>query len=136
MVRDRTHTVLRLVDEWVEQGDVGAVAAAIVDADGVRELHCAGEAREESLFALASLTKPLVALAVLLAVEEGVLELDAPVGEHLAPYREGPRAAVTARQLLAHASGLPEVPHPLRCQSLNSPRQLRGGLGEGVRLSV
>ena len=68
------------------------------------------QARREpdSLFALASLTKPIVALAVLVAVEEGALDLDAPVGRHLAAYAAGPRAAVTPRHLLAHASGLPE----------------------------
>ncbi len=47
-------------------------------------------------FALASVTKPLVARAVQVAVEEGVVELDTPAGP----------PGSTVRHLLAHASGL------------------------------
>ena len=46
---------------------------------------------------IASVTKPLVAYACLVAVEEGTLELDAPAGP----------PGATVRHLLAHASGLP-----------------------------
>jgi CubicO group peptidase (beta-lactamase class C family) len=99
---------LDAIDTWVGDGDVPAVAAAVVDRDGIRELRVAGAADERSLFALASLTKPLVALAVLVAAEEGAIELDAPVAEHLAAYRRPATEAITARHLLAHASGLPE----------------------------
>lgn len=48
------------------------------------------------VFALASVTKLFSALAVLVAVEEGTLELDEPAGP----------AGSTVRHLLAHASGL------------------------------
>src|SRR6476659_6675716 len=99
---------LEMVDTWVDAAGVPAVAAAIVGPEGVREQRAAGEAEPGSLFALASLTKPIVAPAVLVGVEEGALELDEPVGRHLAAYAAGPRAAVTPRHLLSHASGLPE----------------------------
>ncbi len=46
---------------------------------------------------LASVTKPLVAHACLVAVEEGTLDLEAPAGP----------PGSTVRHLLAHASGLP-----------------------------
>ncbi len=52
----------------------------------------------ERSFPLASVTKPLVAYAALVAVEEGTLDLDAAAG---------PEGA-TVRHLLAHASGLGE----------------------------
>jgi len=48
---------------------------------------------------IASITKPLVALACLVAVEEGTLGLDAAAGP----------PGSTVRHLLAHASGLPFV---------------------------
>lgn len=55
-------------------------------------------------FAWASVTKLLVAVAVLVATEEGTLSLDDPAG---------PRGS-TVRHLLAHASGLgPDSPRPL-----------------------
>jgi CubicO group peptidase (beta-lactamase class C family) len=72
---------------------VGAAAAAVVGADGT-VLETYGD--QDKVFPLASVTKPLVALSVLVAVEEGALGLDDPAGP------EGS----TVRHLLAHASGL------------------------------
>jgi CubicO group peptidase (beta-lactamase class C family) len=97
-----------MIDTWVVEGDVPAVAAAVIGRGGIREQHTAGIARPDSLFALASLTKPLVALAVMVAAEEGSIDLDAPAAEHLPAYRTTAKEAITARHLLAHASGLPE----------------------------
>jgi len=55
-------------------------------------------------FPLASVTKPLTALAALVAVEEGAIELADPADEDIIP-------GATIRHLLAHASGLaPERP--------------------------
>ncbi|MDU5164629.1 MAG: serine hydrolase domain-containing protein, partial [Actinomyces sp.] len=48
-------------------------------------------------FPLASVTKPIVAWSVLVAVDRGLVSLDDPAG---------PEGA-TVRHLLAHASGLP-----------------------------
>ncbi|WP_459961243.1 serine hydrolase domain-containing protein [Nocardia sp. IFM 10818] len=50
----------------------------------------------DRVFRLASVTKPLVAYAVLVAVEEGAVELDQPAGP----------PGSTVRHLLAHTSGL------------------------------
>jgi len=99
---------LELIDSWVEEGDVRSVAAVVVDASGVRASRTAGDAHPESLFALASLTKPIVATAVLVAAEEGALDLDDPVAAHIPEYADDARRAITVRHLLAHASGLPE----------------------------
>lgn len=51
----------------------------------------------DRMFPLASVTKPIVAWSVLVAVERGLISLDDPAG---------PEGA-TVRHLLAHASGLP-----------------------------
>ena len=99
---------LELIDSWVQDGDVGGVSAAVVDASGIREMRSAGEAQPDSLFALASLTKPIVATAVLVAAEEGAIELDEPVAAHIPEFGDAERRGITARHLLAHASGLPE----------------------------
>lgn len=52
-----------------------------------------------AVYRLASVTKPLFAYAVLVALEEGTLDLAQPV--------PGAPAGTTVRHLLAHASGLP-----------------------------
>ena len=71
---------------------VSAAAAAVIGPGGVLASH--GDT--ERVFVLASVTKPLVARAVHIAIEEGVVELDAAAGP----------PGSTIRHLLAHASGL------------------------------
>jgi CubicO group peptidase (beta-lactamase class C family) len=101
-----------MIDRWVAESTVAGAAAAAIGPAGIRESRCAGVARPDSLFALASLTKPLVAAACMVAAEEGAIDLDAPVADHLAAYRRPDRARITARHLLSHASGLPESGPP------------------------
>jgi CubicO group peptidase (beta-lactamase class C family) len=80
---------VRLIEQW----PVDNAASAVVRADGtVLAQH--GETRRP--FPLASVTKPLTAYTALIAIEEGVVELDTPAGP----------AGSTIRHLLAHTSGL------------------------------
>jgi len=88
--------VLDAVSSW----PVGTAAAAVVGPEGV----LAATGPLEHQFTLASVTKPLAALAILVAVEEEAVSLDDPADEVLVP-------GATLRHLLAHASGLaPERP--------------------------
>lgn len=80
---------LRMIEEW----PVPTAAAAVVRADGTT---AGTHGPVDHPFPLASVTKPLTAYAVLVAVEEGALELDDAAGP----------AGSTVRHLLAHASGL------------------------------
>lgn len=82
---------LRLVADW----PVRRHAAAVVDARGTTVVGDPGT------FRLASLSKPLAAWAVLIAVEEGTVALDTP----LDPGIDRVPAGVTLRHLLAHAAG-------------------------------
>lgn len=77
-----------LFDEW----PCVTVAAGVIGPSG--EVHVHGDTSH--VFALASITKLLTATAVMLAVEEGSVELDQPTGER----------GETVADLLAHASGL------------------------------
>jgi CubicO group peptidase (beta-lactamase class C family) len=81
-------SALAALDDW----PVTAVAAAVVGPSGVLASHGATE-RE---FVLASVTKPLVARATQVAIEEGAVDLDTAAGP----------PGSTVRHLLAHASGL------------------------------
>ncbi len=75
---------------------------------GRRALVPAPEAMtEDTIFDLASLTKVLACTpAVMLLVERGQLDLDAPVCRSLPGFTGGGKEAVTIRQLLTHTSGL------------------------------
>ncbi len=79
---------LDVIADW----PVPTAAAAVVGPSGV--LAQPGDTRHR--FALASVTKPLVARAAQIAIEEGVVELDTQAGP----------PGSTVRHLLAHASGL------------------------------
>lgn len=83
-------TALHLVTAW----PVEHVAAAVVTPDDVATV---GD--PDRVYRLASLTKPMAAWAVMIAVEEGVVDLDAPLAHVAAP------AGATMRHLLAHAAG-------------------------------
>jgi CubicO group peptidase (beta-lactamase class C family) len=78
----------------VQQWPVDAVAVAVIDASGA-VVGCHGP--QDRPFRLASVTKLLTCYAVLLAIQEGAVELDEPAGP----------PGATVRHLLAHASGLP-----------------------------
>lgn len=82
---------LAAIDAW----PVHNAAAAVVSPHGVLATH----GPTDMVFRLASVTKPMFALAVLVAVEEEALSLDDP----LAP-QEFPE--VTMRHLLSHAGGI------------------------------
>jgi CubicO group peptidase (beta-lactamase class C family) len=82
-------TALAAIDGWGAEH----AAAAVIGPDGIVASHGDLDRR----FRWASVTKLVTALAVLDAVEDGVIGLDEPVGP----------PGATVRHLLAHASGLP-----------------------------
>jgi CubicO group peptidase (beta-lactamase class C family) len=83
-------SALDLVATW----PVDHAAAAVITPDGVDHVGDCNRA-----FRLASLAKPITAWAVMVAVEEGTVVLDAPLRHVDAP------ADATLRHLLAHAAG-------------------------------
>jgi CubicO group peptidase (beta-lactamase class C family) len=80
---------LRQIDGW----PVEFAAAGVVDPGG--SVSTRGDV--ERAVRLASVSKPVAALATLVAAEEGVVDLDEPAGP----------PGSTVRHLLAHTSGLP-----------------------------
>lgn len=74
---------------------------------GVTDLATADPVTDDTMFCLASLGKTPVAALALRLVEEGGLELDAPIGSVLGEIPGAGR--VTVRMLLTHTSGYPDV---------------------------
>ncbi|WP_019211671.1 serine hydrolase domain-containing protein [Yersinia massiliensis] len=65
---------------------------------------------EDAIFRLSSVTKPMVSAAALRLVEQGLLELRAPVTQWLPDFQpsllDGRRVTITNHQLLTHTAGL------------------------------
>lgn len=114
IAEDRVAGAFVLLDGYVTD-DVLPGAAAIVGYQGrIIGEHYTGLAdavarhpiTADTLFAVASLTKPLTATALMALVERGLCSLDEPVGQ-IAPEFAALSRGVTVRHLLTHTSGLP-----------------------------
>lgn len=92
---------------------------------GVGDLQKKTPLDEDSLFWIASMTKPMTALAVMMLVEEGKLAIEDPVEKHLPEFKgqmllaeksdnqvvlKKPQRAITVKDLLTHTSGLVSRP--------------------------
>lgn len=66
--------------------------------------------RSETLFRLASMTKPVICVAALALMEQGKLTLEAPVTQWLPDFRpalpDGRQPVITIRHLMTHTAGL------------------------------
>ncbi|MFC8798374.1 serine hydrolase domain-containing protein [Promicromonospora sp. NPDC057138] len=101
----RTQTAARVPALSAAAGRAGEVAWS-----GVAHAPWAGSPTPEHAFRIGSVTKPMVAVAVLRLVAEGAVALADPVGRHLP---DAPAPDATVRQLLTHTSGLQaEFPGP------------------------
>ena len=76
---------------------------------GFAEVASGRELTESTLFQIASISKPVAAWGIMKLVEQGLLDLDAPVEDYLTRWRfpesEYDSRAVTARLLLMHFAG-------------------------------
>lgn len=107
-----------VVDAAVAEGRiVGAVLLVAVDgatayarAAGHADREAGIPVKEDTVFRLASVTKPMVAAAALALAEDGVIGLDDPVTRFLPDFRpklaDGSAPVITVRHLLTHTSGL------------------------------
>ena len=122
--------VAKQIDDWVAEGAVPGASIAVAHRGELVSQRHAGEARpgvpvsDETLFGMASLSKPITAAAVMALVDDGLLDLDAAVTDvlpdfggdvnplHANAMLEAQRDDITFRHLLAHTAGLPENVSP------------------------
>jgi len=106
-----------MVGEVLDRYVVPGAAVGFVDERGAAQIATVGYCGEgrgpvdhDSVFAAASLSKPVFASGVMSLVEGGLLELDRPLSEYLAePYLpdDDRAASITARMVLSHTTGYP-----------------------------
>lgn len=108
----------RMLDQEVTSGKVGA-AALLVARRGIvaversygrlRRDPAAPECRPDTVFLVASISKPVTTMGFLKLVERGRVGLQDPVSKYLPDFQGDAREKITVRQLLCHASGLPDM---------------------------
>lgn len=112
------------VKAFVDQGVIAGAVTLVADRNGVLALDAVGQSdlaaktpmRTNSLFWIASMTKPTTGALILMLQDEKKLSVDDPVARYL-PEFKGIRvkdatadATLTIRHLLTHTSGLETVP--------------------------
>jgi serine-type D-Ala-D-Ala carboxypeptidase len=110
---DRLHYAVAAAEAAVREG--GYPSAVIAAANAERTFLTQAVAHPErapvaldSIFLLASITKPIVATAILRLVEQGRLLLSDPIVKHIPEFETFGKGAVTVWHILTHTSGLDE----------------------------
>ncbi|KPL21227.1 MAG: hypothetical protein AMJ75_10385 [Phycisphaerae bacterium SM1_79] len=109
------------VPDKMSKGKIPGVAIALVDNDGIiwaegfgyTDLKRKIPATPDTPFHIGSISKTFTATAVLLAVQDGLLNLDESITMYLpnfkvySRYEEHPEQKITLRRLLSHTAGIP-----------------------------
>ena len=95
----------------VEGGEVPSAVLAVANRQGlVRCEAFSGQdaAATDSIYLLASISKPITATALMQLVEDGLLVLSEPLTRYIPEFAQPGKPAVTAYHLLTHTSGMEE----------------------------
>jgi len=111
------------MQEMIDAHEVPGAVTLIATRDGFTHLRAIGRSgpaatakpmRKDSIFWIASMTKPITGTAILMLQEEGKLSVDDPVARFIPALAalktpSGKPANLTLKHLLTHSSGLPEA---------------------------
>lgn len=119
------------IESFVARKEIPGAVAMVVDKERVLQVASAGfsnlETQEalsaENLFWIASMSKPVTAICVMMLVDEGRLTLDDPIAKYLPKMKglkteAGESVSVSILQTLNHTSGMRELPAPYSDASL------------------
>jgi CubicO group peptidase (beta-lactamase class C family) len=119
----------------VDAHEIAGAVTLVAGKDGILHLGTTGLAdiaskrpmRPDTMFWLASMTKPVTSVAILMLQDDGKLSVDDPVSKYLPEFAglktpSGKPANITIAQLLNHTSGLAS---PRRTEASRSAKTLR-----------
>ncbi len=112
--RERLERIDAMIERRIAAGELtGAVTivarrgqVAHVSVQGVMDLESRRPMRDDTLFRIASMTKPIVGVGVMLMVEESKLRLDDPVSRYVPEFRNLRVAVRAARGRQRRGAGL------------------------------
>lgn len=100
-----------------DRGEIGVQVAAylhgelVIDAwGGLADRDAGVRVDGDTLFNVFSVTKGVVATALHIQAERGLVEYDRPVAEYWPAYGANGKEAVTVRDALSHRTGTPQMP--------------------------
>jgi CubicO group peptidase (beta-lactamase class C family) len=122
--------IVEALEPFVKQGQLAGAVTVVATKDKVLTVDTVGFAdiagqkpmQPDSLFWIASMSKPITGAALMILVDEGKVSLDDPITKFLPDFREQfvlaeregdrmvlrkPAQAITVRQCMSHMSGLP-----------------------------
>ena len=109
------------MQKYVDDGQASGIVTLVADHEHVLHLDAVGLAdveakrpmKTDTMFAIASMTKPITATAVMILKDDGRLKLDDPVSKYLPAFAEmklksgeSAKNVMTIHHLLTHTSGL------------------------------
>ncbi len=128
---DALETASGLLDQALAAGQLSAASLVVARRGAIGLARGYGTLRPESgapavdaesVFLLASITKPVTAVALMRLVESGQVSLNDPVARYLPEYTGGQRHLIKVRHLLHHISGMPDMlPENTALRQANEP---------------
>ena len=106
--RERLDEAAALVTKSVDAGEVSAASLYAAQGDFVLQRAFGRATGPDSVFLLASITKPMTAIGTMILCDRGQLSLSDPVRKYIPEFTGGDRGLVTVKHLLTHTSGLPD----------------------------
>ncbi len=116
------------LQHFVDNDEIPGAVTAVIGPDGIIAIEAFGLAdvaqkrsmSKDSMFWVASMTKPMTAIAILMLVEEGKVKLDDPLEKYVPAFKgirvktaQGLVASqrlITVKDLLTHTSGIDPTP--------------------------
>lgn len=118
------------LEKLIGRNEISGAVTAVVSKDKLLHLQSTGYAdvaekrpmTPETVFWIASMTKPITGVAVLMLMDEGKLKVSDPVSKYLPEFAglktpSGKQANLTITQILNHTSGLGEASGPAAQQA-------------------
>lgn len=110
------------INRFVEANEIAGAVVLVADKQGSLVTRAYGKSdiaqskamEIDTIFWIASMTKPITGACVMMLQDEGKLSLDDPITKHLPEMQDlrladGTPAVITIRQLLSHTSGMAEL---------------------------
>lgn len=107
------------IPKMMKESKIPGLSVAVVDREGIiwtagfgyTDYDCKTQVTPETIFSIQSMSKTFTATAVMIAVQDGLVNLDTPITEYLPDFKvnsrfeENPQDKMTLRILLSHRAG-------------------------------